>query len=1145
MKSLVCGLAICASALMATSPVYAEKPLYNRPESAIVSLSENKGAYQVILGDKQLDEVDVYVNATGAFIPLDSLLSKLGYSLYRDDANQIAQITFADASTLTLNFEKGEYTRRGSTGSLQGTDYILIGPYFFLNTSFMNKVFPIGISLDQAARKLRIRQTETLAAQTAQANRKPEKLPALQEPLQFLSRVPLPATDDYPVPEPAPRMPVVVDDFMQPQPHEAPKVDAPGQDVIRTLEPAKHPPPLPVPSVAAPFAPLPPVPAEIIGVAGNAEEDNTLILQPRIKRAPPSDQFIEAWESNGTLYLPLDDMMQLLEFDIKTDPVAGTAEGSYMTPPQAFSLHLDKGEVQVNRRSQTLVKGEAIRQDNRLYVSAAAFEKWFGVSAILVRQTMVLKLDSKTALPLEARLQRHALWDKLLATNSSAKNSDAFVKIQNPYRFASWPSVNVDLTSAYSRGGQQGNKGVDGSYAILTGGDLGYMTTNFFATGTRNKSVSNLRLTAGRKDPDGTLFGPLRATSFSIGDIEAPTLANVASDPNGRGVFVSNRALDAASGFDTHTFSGNAVPGWEVELYQNKTLLAFQSVGSDGRYTFLDVPLLYGNNDFRIVLYGPQGQAEERTETILVGSSMLKKGSFEYTIAASQKGMGTLDNLYAPTASLTASPGVRAISELRYGVSKYLTAGAGFAQTTILQTTGENVEHRYATASLDAALGGAFINAAAARDLNGGWVGGVTGLTSIEDISIRARHRRFNNYISETEPASNQHKSDSELAANGQFYLPLIRDFNLGVKAKYEVFTEQAAKKTYSTTFAKSFWGTNFSNTLDYIMSTDTQALGTAGWQGRFRNVLLRADARYEIKPTMQFQEAAMTMQYRLGKRMTAQTKIDKQLSAVKTITLSQSVNWDFSTCRLSLSGDVNDSHETHVGLSLVFAFAHDPLQGRWRMQRQGAADSGSIATRIFEDDAFDGVYNESKKIIATARPRVNNLPLSDASMDGTFISPVSPYVPLDVSVDPASLKDPMLSPGSAGYRVLTRPGDVVLIDLPVVSTSEIDGEIAITDDSGVRKTLPDIVVELIDQNGKVIKRVISESDGYFIFQKIRPGTYTLSVPAEALAEYDAVLAATLPIKVGKSSDFYSGNNLVLHTKVYKTGKRTKSYRSR
>ena len=98
-------------------------------------------------------------------------------------------------------------------------------------------------------------------------------------------------------------------------------------------------------------------------------------------------------------------------------------------------------------------------------------------------------------------------------------------------------------------------------------------------------------------------------------------------------------------------------------------------------------------------------------------------------------------------------------------------------------------EHRYASTNIDAAVGGAFIDLNAVRDVENGWMAGATALTSIDDVSLRMRYRQFNDFVSETEnPITGQHKSDAEVDANGQFYLPIVQDYNQGWKIERETF---------------------------------------------------------------------------------------------------------------------------------------------------------------------------------------------------------------------------------------------------------------------------------------------------------------------------------------------------------------------
>ena len=59
--------------------------------------------------------------------------------------------------------------------------------------------------------------------------------------------------------------------------------------------------------------------------------------------------------------------------------------------------------------------------------------------------------------------------------------------------------------------------------------------------------------------------------------------------------------------------------GWEAELYRNDQLIGYFQSRGDGRYEFLDVPLLYGQNRMEVVLYGPQGQIRREIKQMQVG----------------------------------------------------------------------------------------------------------------------------------------------------------------------------------------------------------------------------------------------------------------------------------------------------------------------------------------------------------------------------------------------------------------------------------------------------------------------------------------------------------------------------------------------
>ena len=107
------------------------------------------------------------------------------------------------------------------------------------------------------------------------------------------------------------------------------------------------------------------------------------------------------------------------------------------------------------------------------------------------------------------------------------------------------------------------------------------------------------------------MLGLLNATHFAVGDVGGLT-NRLLSSSSGRGAEVTNRPLFNPVAFDRTRFEGDLPTGWDAELYRNGELLAFSRSDGSQRYVFDNVPLLYGDNRFEIMVYGPQGQQRSR-----------------------------------------------------------------------------------------------------------------------------------------------------------------------------------------------------------------------------------------------------------------------------------------------------------------------------------------------------------------------------------------------------------------------------------------------------------------------------------------------------------------------------------------------------
>ena len=113
------------------------------------------------------------------------------------------------------------------------------------------------------------------------------------------------------------------------------------------------------------------------------------------------------------------------------------------------------------------------------------------------------------------------------------------------------------------------------------------------------------------------------------------------------------------------------------------------------------------------------------------------------------------------------------------------------------------------------------------------------------------------------------------------------------------------------------------------------------------------------------------------------------------------------------------------------------------------------------------------------------------------------------------------------GVRIVPRPGQPIQLDFPIFMTGEIDGTVLFKRD-GRTTGAGRVLLQLVDQGGRVIKTIQTAFDGFFVFSNVPIGKYQLRVAPE---QVDALqLQAIEPLLVEVSTDnlFFSGADVVL-----------------
>ena len=102
----------------------------------------------------------------------------------------------------------------------------------------------------------------------------------------------------------------------------------------------------------------------------------------------------------------------------------------------------------------------------------------------------------------------------------------------------------------------------------------------------------------------------------------------------------------------------------------------------------------------------------------------------------------------------------------------------------------------------------------------------------------------------------------------------------------------------------------------------------------------------------------------------------------------------------------------------------------------------------------------------------------------------MSAFVPVAVGIDESSLDDPMLVPKKALQVVVPRPGVTADVEIGLVGGGDIEGAVVKSGGLGFEG----LGLELVDASGKVVSTALSDFDGFFLFERVPYGVYSVRV---------------------------------------------------
>lgn len=855
-------------------------------------------------------------------------------------------------------------------------------------------------------------------------------------------------------------------------------------------------------------------------------DDDELILELTTPRRELSGTII-AYNRGGIPYLPLGEIARLLDLAVTVSDGGRYAAGWVLDPARTVTLNLRDGTLTVAGETRKLAPDDAAAFDGELYLRADRFADLFPLTLTPNLRAQTVTLQTRVPFPFEERLARETAREQL-QSRQGRRDGHGLPRVTTPWRLADVPLLDSELRLASDT-----TRGTRAEVDLHLAGDLAWLTARSFLSLETRAGLTAARLELGRRDPDGTLLGPLRATSFGLGDVTSTPLAMGPASVAGRGAYIGNAPLERASVFDRIELRGDMPAGFEAELYRNNVLIDTATRPEGGQYRFLNVPVEFGLNLFRVVLYGPQGQRREIVRQVSVGDGRLGPGELVYSASAVQKNRSLFDLQGRDYIRGPDDGALRTTAELQYGFTGGLTGTLGgavydrFGTRHWLATGGLRTGFAGFAVKLDLGLGdgaGRALGLGVARKLGG--------------FSVTLNHAEYGGrFVDEVRSFSDQPlRRATELTINGALALggdgSALRIPVNGL-ARNVVYADGrqvlAASLTQTVPLARALQLSNlveFNRTSQPLFGTTTQLRGSFDLTTLSRGSLqLRAGLGYTLVPTVEITSAALQVDRRIGVHTTLTASAGHTFQAGQNRFGLAAIR-RFERFSLALDGAWSSRPNQYAAmLRLSFSLGRNPLDGRLFMAQPGLAGGGAVALHAFRDLDGDGRYTPGEPPLPEVRFFAGSENRATDGAGRVLLGRLGDGPRTSVRVDADSLPDINLAPATAGLELAPRAGRIHVAEFAVRALGELDGTALFRTAQG-EKAVSGVIVLLIDPTGKVTARTRTGLDGAFWFEKIVPGRYRVELDGGQAERLQIRLSEPVTVTVARDG---VADRLTLH----------------
>ncbi|HMF69893.1 MAG TPA: hypothetical protein VK616_00385 [Flavitalea sp.] len=775
-----------------------------------------------------------------------------------------------------------------------------------------------------------------------------------------------------------------------------------------------------------------------------------------------------------TAYIPLKELFDILKIRNSISSDMDSFQVFFTSPKADYLVDASRYVIIGNQNNFNLKPTDIFQTETGLYLKSDFFGQVFGLDCSFSFRNLSITLTTKIELPALREMQQELMRKNINQLKGEKKADTTIARGFSWLRFGMVDWGIIATQESHAANNTRINLGLG---AIIAGGEANMFLNitsgqpfdlakqNYYWRHVNNNNKVLRQVTAGK------IF--VQSTSSLFDQVT--------------GVQFTNTPTTYRRSFGTYTLSDKTEPGWTVELYVNNVLVNYTKADASGFFTF-EVPMVYGNSMVKLRFFGPWGEERIREQNVSVPFNFIPAGQFEYTITG-----GVADDKLKSKFSRV---------NFNYGLSKRMTIGAG---TEYLSSVTSGKSMPFVNASLR--LGSNIM--VSGEHTYGVRTKGLLNFRLFSDLQFNLSYLKYEKgqkaiWVNQL----NEKKAVVTMPFRGK---------------KVSAFTRLTVSEvTYSPTTkftnAELMFSTIFSNISANLTTNAAKGTETNPYVNSNASLTFRLPAGIRFTPQVQFEYSKNNITMFKGemeKNIFRQAFINLSYEQYKNKVYNMGIGfrYNFDFAQTSLFARRNKQSTTTI------QSARGSLIMNGKTNYLGASNQNSVGRGGLIVIGFLDINNNGKH--DAGEPRVSDLQLnvnggriehnySDSSVRIVGLEAYSTYF---LEIVKNSFDNIGWKVQKPVIKVAIEANNFKVIKVPVSILGEVTGTVYLKEEKGMNG-LGRIILNIYNKDLVIVAHTLSESDGYFSYMGLPPGSYSIGIDPEQLLKLKIDAAPTLQFTI-------------------------------